>query len=386
MSRALLVVVRPENIGLYLVADGELIASKNCSTNFNEAIRAVKGFIQRFRLSPEIYLLLSEDAQYYRLTADSPKNRKEISNILNLKENDHWGFLEIFREKYLYVILSFKQETLNKYIQPLRRQEIIVKAVIPLDFLAQQSGLQGIFMTHAAGEIYFKIFDSDGAYYVKKFKNENQFLRHRQKILMYLKREKIVQLPDYLPDRFKDYDPESFLGEFERLFSDNWTVYSEKKIINVKKNLVLKTQHKVILVILAVVLGIILFQYVYQFFKLIGLEKDIKKYQKAIALIEKTAAELQSYEDSTRYFKKLARQEEPLVNILNLAKTNALEIVTLTQVDKQKPIALVAVGRVYDRDKFIKELQGSKNLRSVNLIYAKFNGLWVEFKLILAEK
>lgn len=386
MDKTILAVARPENTLIYLLSGGEIIESKECFGSFAEAAKAIKLFIQRYRLPREVYLLLEAEAQYFHFVSESIRSKKEIAVQLNLKESELWGYSEYFAERYIYHVLSYKQETLNPYLQQLKKQELLCKAAVPFDFLALRSGLNGVFMTHIGEEIFFKIFDGYGNYYVKKFRNENQFLQHRQKILMYLKREKIVQLPDHLPERFKDLEPAELIKDFPRLFSNNWSVYSEKKVAVPKRKVILQTKHKVLIGLLIVIFSIVAAIYLYQFIQICLAKSDIKKLQKQLSAIAPQAQRLKEQEENTRYFKILNERRDPLLRLTALAKGNALNILSLLQVDRQKPLALVAVGQVQDRDKFIKDLQKAKEFRSVNLIYARFNGLLVEFKLILAER
>ncbi len=386
MDRFFLAVARPDKTVIYLLNDGEILETREHVGSFADAARVIKTLIQRYRLPREIFLLLESDAQYYRFFSDTPRNKKDIAAQLNLKETDLWGYNEYAGEQYLYHVLNYKQETLNFYLQSLKKQEIVCKAIVPIDFLVLQNGQQGTFVTHSGDDIFFKIFDGQGSYYVKKFRNENQFLQHCQKILMYLKREKIVQLPDYLPERFKECELNSFILDFPRCYTETWSVYSEKKAVTKGPKIILKTQHKAVLGFLLVICAILAFTCLYECWQVCKLKNDIGQYQKKINVLAGQATRLREQEEDTRYFRLLNSRYDPLVRLTSLARTNRIEVTNLLQVDRQKPIALIGTGQLFDRDKFIKDLQKLKEFRSVTLIYANFRGLLVEFKLILAEK
>ncbi len=334
-----------------------------------------------------LYVVLNnEKFVYHRYVADVRKTRDELMTLLELTDNNALAYQEKKNgDDYIYFGLSINKNILEKYTVLLKKLELNSLAVLPLDLILLQKKQAGIYLEQEQEEeITFKIIDQTGNYYRKNFINEAEFDKNKERLLIYLKREKIVSEMEDLSiieaDRFLNQD--LFVGIN---FLEESNFFYKKRINNrFKQGLRLLTfKQKLLLLFIAAVIASILISVAFKTAKILRINHDIAQYTQMLSANATAGKDLLAMEKNTRYFRSLANKPAnlPLIVVQEAALAD-IGVKKILQY-QDKALAFTGIDRGEKMAGFIKNLKKNSAVTAVNLVDVAYYKNHVEFKLVI---
>ncbi len=385
-------VVRTPEVSMYAVnQSGEIVSEKKFqfSGSYSEILSNIRSFVNRQRNFPrQGYIVLDMEADYYRLSTDGPKNKRELAGLLDLGTHDYFGYYEksLGDNKYVYYVLSYSAELVNRYLNLAVKLKSFIKAIVPLDLLFLQTGQAGIYLERHQNGLFFKAFDGTGHYYYKRFAKPEDLTLEKEKLFIYLKRERIINSIEDLLVNQVYFEHREVVANFERYLQESFSVYTEKKQLAVAAKKKLTTAQKIFLSVFLVVLLLVGVLFVQKTLVLFQIERDIHAYEKQLKTSAAVVQNLQQMEKNTKYFKKILITKPVLAKkLLQLCETGKIRVISFN-LNEQMPLVLVGKDLDDSRYKLIKTLQGLPEVSAVNLIYARYEPGSVEFKIIITGK
>lgn len=374
-----------------LAKKSSLIQEIPWQSNHVLLVKRLKEVFKREKKSERnLYIVLNnENFAYHRYVSDVKKSKAELATLLELPEHEVFSYQEKKSgNEYVYFILSLNKNILEKYTSLLKKLELSLLCVLPLDLILIQKKQAGIYLQQEQSKnIVFKIIDQAGNYYLKYFLNEEDFDKNKERLLIYLKREKIVLDMEELPIKEAEtpFNHELFVGI--NYFDERQLLY--KKRIKSRFNQgvrLLSFKQKLLLLFIAAFLFSVLFSLALKSFKILRINHDIVQYNRLLVTNAQSSKELSAMEKNTHYLRSLEQNSSvlPLV-VLNEAAAAGL-VVKKILLHQGKALAFTGIDKGENMAVFIKALKKSSAVSAVNLVDVAYYKDYLEFKLVITGK
>ena len=342
--------------------------------------RTLRVLQQRFKDLKECIVVIDDLPQYHSLITEDVKTKEDLLQLWDL-EGKLLAYTCTERQgQRVYCGYSYAQAIIQPYLAILKKQGLLCRGIVPLDFLYHGEPL--IVVQEADPQLRVRVFDGRAGIYTAMLFRSKQELIAVAHVLQYALREQLIAaiptqqattLPAPVELLTTEIQPTTLLY-----------VQESQHLIGARR---WSSKQKTALLFVAMVLAVVAIMGILIAVQIGALQKEIAGLRHQAYLLQSRVMSLRIREKNTLWLRHLTRPAAPeVVAVLQYMRAQHSVITELVYIPEKKLLSVVALDSGEGRNAVIKACKHDPAFSAVNLIYIRPQGKYLEYKLIVTVR